>query len=332
MSCNLIIAGSPRSGTSWLGKIFDSHPDTIYRHEPDSVVFRSSFPYMIPRAETAAFVGEARAFLDELAAHHTFKTLGGKPYFRKSYRGAAHEYLRRLIAVGAYGLQAVLGETAGLKRLNIPDLVSRRPKAEFVVIKSVSCLGRLAALSQASPETKILHLVRHPCGYGSSILRGMRLGKLEPRNAVSTQERLETARQYGIKDADHAAMDSLTSFVWTWVIVNEHAFRCLRDAPNYRLLVYERLCERPMDVARDLMEWSGLDWHSQCEEFVKRSLGSNRRSAHYFATVRDPLYAANKWKRELGEEQIEAVQEIAGRSILWANFSPVPAEDANQPT
>ena len=26
----------PRSGTTWLGKIFDSHPVTVYRHEPDS--------------------------------------------------------------------------------------------------------------------------------------------------------------------------------------------------------------------------------------------------------------------------------------------------------
>jgi hypothetical protein len=30
----IIIAGAPRSGTSWLSQIFDSSPDTIYRHQP----------------------------------------------------------------------------------------------------------------------------------------------------------------------------------------------------------------------------------------------------------------------------------------------------------
>src|SRR5690349_19178518 len=29
------ILGAPRSGTTWLGKIFDSHPSVLYRHEPD---------------------------------------------------------------------------------------------------------------------------------------------------------------------------------------------------------------------------------------------------------------------------------------------------------
>ena len=33
----IFLCGMARSGTSWLGKILDSHPDTLYRHEPDIV-------------------------------------------------------------------------------------------------------------------------------------------------------------------------------------------------------------------------------------------------------------------------------------------------------
>lgn len=29
----ILLFGLPRSGTTWLGKLFDSHPDTLYRHE-----------------------------------------------------------------------------------------------------------------------------------------------------------------------------------------------------------------------------------------------------------------------------------------------------------
>ena len=34
----ILIVGAPRSGTTWLAKIFDSHPATLYRHEPDEIV------------------------------------------------------------------------------------------------------------------------------------------------------------------------------------------------------------------------------------------------------------------------------------------------------
>ena len=34
----ILIVGAPRSGTTWLAKILDSHPDVLYRHEPDEVV------------------------------------------------------------------------------------------------------------------------------------------------------------------------------------------------------------------------------------------------------------------------------------------------------
>ena len=29
----VMVLGAPRSGTSWVGKIFDSHPDVLYRRE-----------------------------------------------------------------------------------------------------------------------------------------------------------------------------------------------------------------------------------------------------------------------------------------------------------
>ena len=34
-SAPILLFGMPRSGTTWLGKIFDSHPQVLYRHEPD---------------------------------------------------------------------------------------------------------------------------------------------------------------------------------------------------------------------------------------------------------------------------------------------------------
>ena len=32
----ILLFGMPRSSTTWIGKVFDSHPEEVYRHEPDS--------------------------------------------------------------------------------------------------------------------------------------------------------------------------------------------------------------------------------------------------------------------------------------------------------
>jgi LPS sulfotransferase NodH len=32
MTSPILILGAPRSGTTWLAKIIDSHPDVLYRH------------------------------------------------------------------------------------------------------------------------------------------------------------------------------------------------------------------------------------------------------------------------------------------------------------
>ena len=34
----ILVVGAPRSGTTWLAKIIDSHPDVLYRHEPDETL------------------------------------------------------------------------------------------------------------------------------------------------------------------------------------------------------------------------------------------------------------------------------------------------------
>src|SRR5271154_2625415 len=47
----ILIIGYARSGTSWLGKIFDSHPDVMYLHEPDKLLPGKELPYFCDAAE-----------------------------------------------------------------------------------------------------------------------------------------------------------------------------------------------------------------------------------------------------------------------------------------
>ena len=63
----VLIFGMPRSGTTWLGKLFDSHPSTLYRHEPDSWRMLEDVP-LFPSSTDAHCLGSAiQNFEDSLA-------------------------------------------------------------------------------------------------------------------------------------------------------------------------------------------------------------------------------------------------------------------------
>src|ERR1700733_6917179 len=93
----ILILGAPRSGTSWLAKIFDSHPDVLYRHEPDTVLRTWDLPWMCPPGEVHLHVERARSYLRQLIAIATLKTAGSLPMFSKRYQGTLARLTRAAI-------------------------------------------------------------------------------------------------------------------------------------------------------------------------------------------------------------------------------------------
>src|SRR3546814_2503736 len=93
------IIGGARSGTTFLGKLLDIHPDVLYRHEPDSVLVNTEIPF-VPRVdELQRYVGPARHYLDALCYVRATKVSGQAPYFDKTYRSSLQ---KRCFLAGLY--------------------------------------------------------------------------------------------------------------------------------------------------------------------------------------------------------------------------------------
>jgi Sulfotransferase family len=105
----ILILGSPRSGTSWLAKIFDSHPEVLYRHEPDEV---ASIP---ARAQPTS------QLLMLLMERHV-RAAAKRPWFRKTWRPYHREILRHALAAGISLAERVqLGKIMGFR---LPDMIA----------------------------------------------------------------------------------------------------------------------------------------------------------------------------------------------------------------
>lgn len=308
----ILLFGLPRSGTSWLGKVFDSHPETLYLHEPDKDVRQAGVPAVFP-AEWMAERREAiEAFLRQVLANRSLGVTGKLPQFPKSYRSTG----RRLLRSAFFAAKAL---PLGLERaVRVPDLINRRHPISRVVWKSINSVGRLGAILRARAGARAVLIVRHPCGQIASVLRGHAAGKItdvHPSEQYRVFEELvgtAAGRAHGLTVEDLRAMHPLERLAWRWVLFLEQARADTEGLASCRWLRYEDLCEEPRERTRELFDFAGLGWHSQTEEFLRES--TDGESDHYFAVKKDPRRSASKWRSELPERDAQRILDVVAGS------------------
>jgi hypothetical protein len=320
----LLAFGLPRSGTTWIGKIFDSHPGTLYRHEPDSGGVLDVIPLVVPVERVARYRAVLESFVRELPACRTAKVVGSVPVFPKTHDGLLGFPLRRVVATVARGLgdafeRSPLGAWLG----------GTRPHGAHLVWKSIESVGRLGLIARSFPRSRAILILRHPCAYVASILRG----EAERRFPGAGAER--ASEDYGVFEmllsTPQAAargltldalrrMDAIDRLAWRWVLFNEKGVDDVEGLPSCRVVRYEDVCADPVGRAREMLEHAGLDWHPQTEAFVRTSV--SRDSRRYYSVFRDPVRAATAWKTELPERTARRVMDVLVQSRLKTFYHP----------
>jgi hypothetical protein len=310
----VLILGAPRSGTTWVGKIFDSHPSVIYRHEPDSVLRPGDFPIICPVGEIPRYAEAAADFIRRLLAVRQLKASATRPVFAKPFRPFSAALMRRALAYGLRTAETALPHATWPKRIGIPDFVSPGVADITYVIKSVNLLGATALLARAMPETRIIAVHRHPCGQIASMERGLAGGWMRDRLFWPKFLLTGRVRELGLTTKSYEEMPAFERSVWAWALVHAKLFDEVKALPNVRLLRYEDLCRDPLGEAQRVLEFAGLQWAEETARFIEKSTRGNGR-ARYYSIFRDPMSAAMTWKRELAPADIARCMTIVERVL-----------------
>ena len=322
----VMVMGSPRSGTTWLGKIFDSHPDTIYSHEPDSLRRLEGIPLFIPLTQIDHYRARLISQVPRLREIRNARVVAKLPLFPKSYYSFLRFRARCLLVAG----MKVGGKQLG--SLNVPDLIDRT-KLQGVtwVWKSIESVGRLGILARILPDSRATLIIRHPCGVISSILRGQagarfgsRLSASEDYEIFNMLSETEAARKRNLTIKRFLTMSPVERLAWRWALVNENALSDTSGLANVQTVLYEDLCADPPGVSKELMAFAGLRWEQQTEQFVHAS--TERERSSYYAVYKNPLRAAMKWKDELNASEIERIlstvqDTLPGKLFLESRWS-----------
>jgi hypothetical protein len=320
----ILVFGLPRSGTSWMGKIFDSHPDTLYLHEPDKHIHLPDVPMLLPAEPRKGLDG----FLRQVLANRSPGVTGKLPAFSKCYRSGARHLAR---SAAGYVARVLPRRLAG--RVRVPDLVDPGRPEPRLVWKSINSVGRLGALARRLPKARCLLLLRHPCGQIASVLRGYSSGMIqgpppsEHYRVLAMLLDTDRARARGLTLEGLRAMHPVERMAWRWVLLLEKAVADTAGLANCRLLRYEDVCAAPVEGARELFGFTGLGWHSRTEAFIRESTGGENE--RYFGLYKNPGRSATKWQRELSKPDARRIFDIVEQSPigrLYPEGAPEPSQ------
>ena len=310
----ILVLGSPRSGTTWLAKIFDSHPSTLYRHEPDELIPPT---YGLDPSE------QIRAWLQQRGLRAAAK----RPYFRKTWRPLPLENARRGFVVALAVTQRMPALARFARLIGVPDLVApTRRNAVRGLLKLVNWDAHLAA--RTMPNIRCVFILRHPCGQIASVMNGLAtqqepgrvinpadgsFNRFEALEAVAAAE--AAAARQGVDAASFAALPDVAKYAWSWRAFNEPAVAALSDMTNAYIVVYEDLCRQPEAEAQRLFAFAGLDWHAQTSAFLGTST-QHEGSSGYFDVFRATEQVADRWRQTMKPEQQAAVRDVVAASAL----------------
>jgi hypothetical protein len=300
--------GAPRSGTTWLAKILDSHPDVIYRHEPDE-----SLPGPSPLTPT-----ELPALLARWALDRSPRTATKRPYFNKSWQPAWARGIRTVFAAAVSTAARMPPPLRALGALRIPDF-GIRPAAR-IVFKSIGWAEGASVLAATLPNSRTIFILRHPCGQVASVMHGNRQRRFDlktdgtdmPFNEAGA---IRHAALFGIGEPVFQALPDAAKYAWSWRAFNETAYAALAARSNVHVVLYEALCAQPEALSRRILAFLGLAWNRQTADFVTRST-EHRGDAGYYAIFRNAAAAAEAWRSTMPPASQDAVRSVVAASPL----------------
>ena len=318
----ILIVGLPRSGTTWIGKVFASTRSSSYIFEPDNEGLSPlawlckndlhRFPYLMANDEAG---GYQQLWQTVLAG--------------RTWRYVSNEALGIIFRIRAPELEAFVGEKTGLRYVDrsirrvgrgnrvkpylvenhplialltreLLDLDKTRVQSHRIVVKSVHGVLSLDWISHHFPF-KVVLVLRNPYSLYASYKRlkmpdGFRNLLFQESLQRDFGEFLPSLRQ-------GCTPERADTLAFQIALMYKVVERQIAAHPEWMLLSHDRLCITPHEGYRRTFEDLDLHWSDRTDE----QIDALNKKGEGFKPRRIAKVQPTKWKGELSAEERQAI-------------------------
>ncbi len=325
MPSPVLVAGPPRSGTTWVAETLAAHPETRLVHEPDNhrlwpaaVIAKAGLgrhpvlsaepdqSYSQAR-ETAAFEAlwrDAAAGVDNQALGADGKGHGLRIGWRLR-RGA-------LSTMRSAWVDSLLAGSTSFGGGIVTAIAHIAPKpplhpAPHLVIKSVQATFALEYVSRLI-ESPVVIVRRDP---RNAVASWLDLGWTIPRYEDDPGIRSAILDPAGIVPPPQGS--PATELAWAYSLLDFGMATAAARNPGWVTANHEDLCDDPVDGFRSICEATGLPWSND----IEASLSDSDAQGDGYATTRIRSEQRNRWQSRLDDSQLA---DIAAVQALFPNL------------
>jgi hypothetical protein len=293
----VLLAGVPRSGTSWTGAALGKTAGTTYVDEPDGFRGPYALKVMLHRGEnpelapgTPAIDYERLwigAFAGGAMPRDVFGRLGTFAYQR-----AGVDARRAARAGEGMHLWVRIAVTAARPRVAVPE-------SRNILVKSVQCARSIEWIDEHfAPQVVVLR--RNPLNTVAS-WRDLDF----VRNPRETADLVHYAKRVWNVDPPESS-DQLALQAFTVGVLSTALASAARRHPAWTVVSHDELCLDASTQLRGLAEDLGLVWTDEAEEYV---LASNHDGSGYL-TNRVTSAQPDRWRDRLSSDEIDTIRRV----------------------